>query len=197
MALILLVLSTFVTSLRFHRLSAGCSGFRRETRHAGHVIRLQVPDSGFLAKIGLVVFLVGELEGLLKSDLVRFHPLLPPALDFATPQGRSVTAKTTKQLGLYFVAHAPKSTDAAVAEYYRVGGEALVEIGPKRNAMLHSQPGIDGNDPQRKLRLMRWRHDNGERSEAFIISDEWLDEFVAQIMTLRREVVAARPTPPS
>lgn len=158
---------------------------------------IQVPDSGYLSKIGLVVFLVGELEALLKTDLVRLHGLMPPPLDFATPEGRSVTAMTTMQLGKYFVAHGPKSSDARVAEYYRVGGEALVDIAPKRNAMLHSQPGIDGNDPEQRLRLMRWRHDEGPRAEAHMISDEWLDQLIEQIVSLRSEVVAVRPTPPS
>jgi hypothetical protein len=160
-------------------------------------IPLQVPDARFLARIGMVVFLVADLEGLLKSDLVRFHPLLPPELDFGRPQGQAVTGMTTAQLGKYFIAHAPKSIDPAVAEYYRVGGEGLVEIAPKRNAMLHSQPGVDGYDPEKKLRLLRWKISETNYEAPHMISDEWLEELIARIQVIRGEVVACRPSPPS
>jgi hypothetical protein len=142
------------------------------------------------------VFLVAELEGLLKTDLVRLHPVLPPELDFAGPEGQAVTGMTTAQLGKYFIAHAPKSTSPAAAEYYRVAGEALIEISPKRNAMLHSQPGVDGDDPQQKLRLIRWRINAKKYEPAHMISDEWLDQLIEQIQVIRRNVVACRPTQP-
>lgn len=160
------------------------------------MIPLQIPDRGFLQRIGLVVFLVAELEGLLKTDLVRFHPLLPPELDFGGPQGQAVTGMTTAQLGKYFVAHAPKSTDPEVADYYRVGGEALVEIAPNRNAMLHSQPGVDGYDPDQKLRLLRWRVSETKYEAPHMISDEWLDQFADRLQILRDQVMATRPSPP-
>ncbi len=66
------------------------------------MIPLQIPDAGFLRRIGLVVFLVSELEGLLITDLVRFHSVLPPKLDFATMEGMRVTGMTTTQMGKYF-----------------------------------------------------------------------------------------------
>jgi hypothetical protein len=160
------------------------------------LIPLQIPDHDYLGRIGLVVYLVAELEGLLKGDLVRFHPLLPPELDYGKPQGQTVTGMTTKQLGKYFIAHAPKSTDPAVAEYYRVGGEGLVEIAPKRNAMLHSQPGVDGYDPEQKLRLLRWKISVTNYEAPHMISDEWLDELIARIQVIRGELVARRPSPP-
>lgn len=159
-------------------------------------IPLQVPDRDFLGRIGLVVFLVAELEGLLKTDLVRFQHLLPLELDYGQPGGWKVTEMTTMQLGKYLIAHAPNSTNAAVAEYYRVGGEALVAIAPKRNAMLHSQPGVDGWDPQKRLRLMRWRISVTNYEAPHMISDEWLDELIAQIQALRQQVVNARPDLP-
>lgn len=158
------------------------------------MIPLQIPDAGFLRRIGLVVFLVSELEGLLITDLVRFHPVLPPRLDFATMEGMRVTGMTTTQMGKYFVDHALQSTDPQVAEYYRAGGEALVEIGPKRNAMLHARPGVDGHDPAQKLRLIRWRIGTETQNESHMISDEWLDELTQRIQKLRREVVAIRPS---
>lgn len=156
----------------------------------------QIPDGGFLRRIGLVVFLVAEFEGLLVYDLVRFQSLLPPELDFKTMEGMRVTGKTTYQMGKYFLDHAPKITDPQVAGYYRAGGEALMEIGPKRNAMLHTRPGIDGHDPHKKLRLVRWRIGSDTQSEAHMISDEWLDQLIERLQVLRREVVACRPLAP-
>lgn len=164
----------------------------------GEVFPLQIPEPEYLSKVGLVVFLVAELEGILITDLVRFHPLLPPKLDFSTLQGMKVAGMTTTSMGKYFLAHAPDSTDAGVAEYYRTGGQALVEIGPKRNAMLHARPGVDGGDPQKKLRLLRWRPDEDrEKSETHMISDEWIDELIGRIIEIRTSVVASRPTQPN
>jgi hypothetical protein len=157
-------------------------------------IPLQVPDRDFLGRIGLVVYLIAELEGLLKNDLLRFHRWLPVELDYGKPGGYAVTRMTTRQLGEYFIAHAPKSTDADLAEYYRLGGEALVEVAPRRNAMLHSQPGIDGLDPEKKVRLMRWRISETNFEAPHMISDEWLDEVIQRTQELRRQVVGARPT---
>jgi hypothetical protein len=160
------------------------------------VIPLQVPDAGFLQRIGLVVFLVSELEGWLITDLVRFHSVLPPGLDFATMEGMRVTGMTTTKMGRYFLDHAPATTDSRVAEYYRVGGQALLEIGPKRNAMLHARPGVDGYDPEQKLRLVRWRIGTEKQNETHMISDAWLDEFVRRLRDLRDVVLAARPDTP-
>jgi len=159
-------------------------------------IPLVIPDRNFLGRLGMVVFLVSELEGLLKGDLIRFHALLPTELNYGQPKGQRVTGMTTNELGEYFIAHAPKSTDPAVAEYYRVGGEALVEIAPKRNAMLHSIPGVDGNDPQQKLRLLRWKISGKNYEAPHMISDEWLDGVIHDIQVLRARVVAARPLSP-
>ncbi len=160
------------------------------------MIPLQIPDAGFLRRIGLVVFLVSELEGLLITDLVRFHSVLPPKLDFATMEGMRVTGMTTTQMGKYFLDHAPDSTDPRVAEYYRAGGEALSEIGPKRNAMLHARPGVDGDDPEQKLRLIRWRIGSESQNETHMISDEWLDDLVDRLRDLRGRVLSARPRTP-
>ncbi|QZH65025.1 hypothetical protein [Mycolicibacterium farcinogenes] len=82
-----------------------------------------------------------------------------------------------------------------VAEYYRTGGQALIEIGPKRNAMLHARPGIDEHDTDKKLRLLRWRfHEDREKSEIHMISDEWGDDLIGRIVEIRSNVVASRPT---
>lgn len=161
------------------------------------MIPLQVPDDDFLRRVGLVVFLVSELEGLLVYDLVRFHPVLPSELDFATMQGMRVTGMTTTQMGKYFLEHAPKSSNSQVAKYYCAGGDALVEIGPKRNAVLHARPGIDGEDPEQKLRLVRWRIASETETETHMISDQWLDELIDRLRELRGRVLTARPDSPA
>jgi hypothetical protein len=61
---------------------------------------------------------------------------------------------------------------------------------------LHSQPGVDGWDPQKRLRLMRWRISVTNYEAPHMISDEWLDELIAQIQALRQQVVNARPDLP-
>lgn len=156
---------------------------------------LQVPEADYLSKVGLVVFLVAELEGLLITDLIRFHHSLPPQLDFSTFEGMRVAGMTTSNMGEYFVKHSRSCTDHRVAEYYRTGGQALIEIGPKRNAMLHARPGIDGHDPDNKLRLLRWRfHEDREKSEIHMISDEWVEGLISQIIAIRSRVVTSRPT---
>lgn len=148
---------------------------------------LEIPDVVFLTKVGLVVFLVAEFEGQLKTDLVRFLPVLPPELNVYAEKGYGLEAMTTRQLGQYLVAHAPKCSSPQVAEYYRVGGEALIEIAPKRNAMLHSQPAVDGHDPEGKLRLMRWGGGRKTYEPSRMISDEWLDDVTRLIQTLRHQ----------
>lgn len=152
-----------------------------------------VPEGDYLQKIGLIVFLVSEFEGTLLYDLLRLEPHLPLALNFSTIEGMRITGMTTQQMGKYFAKHAADITDVRVAEYYRVGGAALEEIGPKRNAMLHSRPGFDGDDPVKRLRLVRMRIDGPERSEGFLIGDKRLDELIERLDVLRRQVEIVRP----
>jgi len=149
------------------------------------------PADDYLRDVGLVVWLVAELEGTLIYDLMSHQANVPPELDLMTVEGMRLTGMTCGDMGKYFVKHSKRITDPRVAEYYRVGGEALVEIGPKRNAMLHSRPGIDGHDPEKKLRLLRLRMKPTTASEAHVISDEWLDEFIGRLDVLRRQVEAA------
>lgn len=159
---------------------------------------LQTPDDAFLRRIGLVVFLVAEFEGLLMYNPVRFHSVLPPELRLVSEMSLTIPALTTSKLGEYFVAHAKNITESETAAYYDAGGRALIEIGPKRNAVLHSRPGVDGTDPQNKLRLIRMRPDlRSEKYEAFKIDDLYLDGLVSRIVELRQHATAVRHAPPT
>jgi hypothetical protein len=151
------------------------------------------PDDAYLRKIGLFVFAVAELEGMLVYDLVRLRDRLPPDMDLFGPEGGKVTGKTTIKLGEHFTKAAPKISDPVIAEYYRVGGEALLNIGPRRNALLHSHPGLDSVGPDANLRLMRMRWQRGGDHELHLISDEWLDLTLELIAALRAQVEAVRP----
>jgi len=159
-------------------------------------IPLRIPDRDYLAKIGEIVFLVSELEGLLKGDMYRFHDQLPAELDISGREGRKVTTMTTHQLGAYFVEHAPKCKDLGVERYFCQAGEVLKKIAKKRNSVLHSVPAIDGGDPSGRLRLGRVKL-TPTKSEIHVLSDEWLDEFKSEIRTLRASVVSARPVKPT
>ncbi|MGO4443085.1 hypothetical protein AB4Z42_06975 [Mycobacterium sp. 2YAF39] len=157
---------------------------------------MELPDQPYLARIGMVVFLVADLESVLKGDLVRFQSVLPTDLDFNTQFPR-LTGKTTTKLGQWLIDLASEIGDAEVGGYFRRGGEALLEIAPKRNAMLHSWIGVDGRDPRERVRLLRWRINETEYEEPHMVSDEWLDELISQIRTLRKGLVSSRPPLPA
>lgn len=155
-----------------------------------------MPDGQYLQKLGILVYLVSEFEGMLMFDLPRFQSKLPPELNFFTMQGMQLTGKTTTKIGEYLMRHSTNSTDPEVAAYFHAGGKALTDIGPYRNAVLHARPGVDGNDPGKKLRLIRWKVSSETDFETRMISDEWLDSLLVQIGVLRSQVVALRPQQP-
>lgn len=160
------------------------------------LMKIDLPDGQYLMKIGLLVYFVSEFEGMLITDLPRFQSVLPPELNFFTLEGMRVTGMTTTSLGKYLMKHSARSSDPEVAAYFHAGGKALTDIGPYRNAVLHARPGIDGNDPQQRLRLLRFRVGSETDSEMHMISDEWLDSLLVQIGVLRMQVIALRPEQP-
>jgi hypothetical protein len=155
-------------------------------------MRTPTPEVEYVHKVGQVVFLVAYVEGMLIHDLPRFQiqKSAPPELDLL-----KVTGMTTRNLGEYIAAHAPKCTDPVVAAYLLAGGRALVEIAPQRNGMLHAQPAEDGDDPNHPLRLLRWRVEGArpEDSEVFMISHDWLDRLTERIDDIVGELSEIRP----
>jgi hypothetical protein len=112
---------------------------------------------------------------------------VPPELELMKLSGM-----TTRRMGDYLVTHAPKSTDAQLAECLAAGGRALVEIAPQRNAMLHSRPVTDPDDPESRTGLLRW-HIEKDPQEVHLISDEWLDRLVERIDDIQAELNTLRP----
>jgi hypothetical protein len=155
-------------------------------------MRTPTPEVEYVHKVGQVVFLVAYVEGMLIHDLPRFQiqKSAPPELDLL-----KVTGMTTRNLGEYIAAHAPKCTDPVVAAYLLAGGRALVEIAPQRNGMLHARPAEDGDDPNHPLRLLRWRVEGArpEDSEVFMISHDWLDRLIERIDDIVGELSEIRP----
>lgn len=140
-------------------------------------IRTPLPEPEYLQKVGLVVYLVAFVEGLLIWDLPRLAHLIPPELEIMKVSGMS-----TAQLGKYFIAHAPRCTDERVMAYFDAGGRVLVEIAPSRNGILHARPGQDGDDPVQRLRLIRWRvAEDDPSSEAYVVDDDRLDTLIVRI----------------
>jgi hypothetical protein len=156
----------------------------------GHtpVMRTHVPEDNYLRKLGLVVELVASVEGLLIHAVPQFQHLVPPELNLMKLSGM-----TTHRMGEYLVAKGKKSTDPQVAAYFVAGGKALVEIAPQRNAMLHARPVTDGDDPEHRIRLLRWRVEEGVSEEVHLISDDWLDRLVERIDDIQVELNAIRP----
>lgn len=155
------------------------------------VDRIGVEDA-YLRKLGLVVFNVATIEGMLIYDLVRFRHVVPPELDFMTPTGMQITAMTTRRVGEYLAAHAPNCSNAAVASYLGTGGKRLIEIAPSRNAMLHSRPGIDATDPNQPLRLLRFVP-KPDFEDPGVIHDDWLDAFICRLGEIFTELERLRP----
>jgi len=143
-------------------------------------LRTHVPEDAYLRKIGLVAYMVTSLEGLLLFDLPRLESVLPPQLHVS-----SLAGKTTQTLGEKLVKHAPEIADPEVADYLTVGGRALLELAPQRNAVLHARPATDGRG---RTRLYRWRP-----PDAHFIDDDWLDRLIQRLDDLQNDLNGLRP----
>ena len=153
-------------------------------------MRTPAPETEYLQKLGQVVFLVAYVEGMLVHDLPRLRALIPGELNLM-----KVSGMTTRQMGDFFIKYGAKSTDSEVAAYLTAGGTVLVEIAMKRNGMLHARPAEDGDDADHPVRLLRWRveEEKPDKSEVFVISHRWLDDFIDRLDDVVGELSALRP----
>lgn len=142
--------------------------------------RTHLPEDEYLRRIGLVVYMVASVEGLLLFDLSRLADTLPPQLT-----AESLAGSTTARIGQALLAHAPLCSDPAVVSYLTAGGHALLEIGSNRNAVMHARPATDLDG---RTRLYRWR-----LPEAHVIEDAWLDQLARRIDQLQVELNSLRP----
>ena len=140
-----------------------------------------LPDDGYLRKIGLVVYLVSSLEGLLLLDLPRLETAIPAELSV-----KGLAGKTTLKVGLELVKYAPQCSSREVEVYLEAGGNALLEVAPQRNALLHARPATDEHGP---LRLFQRR-----MLEAHLVNDTWLERLIQRIEDLQVELNALRPS---
>lgn len=154
-------------------------------RAAGYVGRVisafATPGDAYLQRIGELAYGVSSLEWTLLGDLHRLSAHLPTDLTVANLAGR-----TTGGIAQRLRAAVPSVAHGATALYLSTGADALAEVSEIRNAVLHARPAtIDGQQ-----RLYRWR---SRPSEAYAITDEWLDENLRRIAELSRAVRAVRP----
>lgn len=127
-----------------------------------------------------MVYSVASIEGLLIFDL----PRMPTTIDGLTP--KALAGKTTTTIGKRLIDLSPSASDRTWQDYLFRGGQALEDLGPKRNAVLHARPAtIDGQQ-----RLHRWRLDP---TEVMSISTAHLDGILDDIEDHRRDLNRLRP----
>lgn len=120
------------------------------------------------------------VSGLLILDVPRL-PTPVPGLSPAELAGR-----TTRSIGQALVSRSSDVEDATWRQYLHRGGEALIELGPMRNAVLHSRPATVNE----RQRLHRWRIDP---TEVVTISLEHLHGLLDAIEVHRRALDVLRP----
>ena len=139
------------------------------------------PEDKYLAKVGQLAYAVSHLEWLILGDLSR-HPDLPASLTVANRAGR-----TTGGIAAYVRRAASDVAQHEVRDWLLVGARRLEQAAAIRNHLLHARPAtVDG-----KQRLHRWRLQK-EVTDAFTISDDWLDEQLRTIEWMHFEVDALR-----
>lgn len=138
------------------------------------------PEDEYLLQVGRVVYSVASIEGLLIFDLSR----MPEKVEGLSP--KTLAGKTTTTIGRRFLELAPAVSDQPWQNYLRRGGEALQDLGPKRNSVLHARPAtIDGEQ-----RLHRWRV---EPTEIMPISLAHLEQMLDEVKAHRRALNRLRP----
>ena len=117
---------------------------------------------------------------MLLSDLHRLEAAIPRQLNVG-----GLAGKTTAKLGLEFLKYAPCCSRREVELYLEAGGNALVEMAPQQDALLHARPVTDEHGP---ARLFPWR-----LPEAHFVNNPWLDRLIQRLDDLQVELNALRP----
>lgn len=138
------------------------------------------PDDGYLNQLGRVVYSIASLEGSLLFDL----PRMPEAVGGLSPQ--DLAGYPTTLIGKRLVALAPSIRNESWRRYIERGGEALVDLGPRRNSVLHARPATIAGEQ----RLHRWRI---KPREIMPITTRYLDELLEQIEAHRTNLNRLRP----
>lgn len=138
------------------------------------------PEDEYLLQVGRVVYSVASIEGLLIFDLSR----IPTSVEGLSP--RALAGRTTTAIGRCLLERARSVPDQLWQDYLARGGEALADLGPKRNSVLHARPAtIEGEQ-----RLHRWRL---EPTEIMSISMAHLDQILDEVEAHHRDLTRLRP----
>lgn len=138
------------------------------------------PEDEYLLLLGKVIYSISSVEGLLIFDL----PRMPVAVKGLTPQ--HLAGVTTTTIGSRLIGGAPSVADPSWRAYLLRGGQALKDLGPKRNRVLHARPAtIDG-----RQRLHRWRLNP---PEVVSITPAHLVELLDEVEDHRRVLQSLRP----
>lgn len=136
------------------------------------------PAPNYVTLLGKVAYGIAAIEGLLIFDLPRM-PLTVPGL---TPG--DLAGDTTTGIGKKLTAGAAQAQDPAWTAYLERGGDALVDLGPRRNDVLHARPAtIDGQQM-----LHRWRPPLAQP-----IDVAFLEDLLDRIEAHRKDLTALRP----
>jgi len=144
--------------------------------------RVPFPDDSYVTLIGRVAYAISYVEWLLLGDLSRL-PDLPEQLTVG-----SLAGKPTGRIASEVDAHLPAVPDPEVRRFLSVSAQALHDLAPLRNHILHARPAtIDGAQ-----RLNRWRLLPDGSGEAFQIDEAFLqsvldraDEAITDIYRVR------------
>jgi hypothetical protein len=139
------------------------------------------PEDDYLMQLGKVVYAIASIEGLLILDLPRMENSV------AGLSVEELAGKTTTEIGKRLVDLAPSIGEQGWRAYLTRGGEALLDLGPKRNSVLHARPAtIEGH-----RRLHRWRINP---TEIMPISSDYLSELLNEIDTHHQALNRLRPS---
>ena len=141
-----------------------------------------LPEASYLAAIGELAYEVNDLEWLVLGDLDRLAPRLPPGADAAALAG-----ETTWTIGRRIEEAAGAVVDDEVRAWLEVCAGALKQVAILRNDVLHARP---ATAPDGEQRLRRWYP---AKQKDLFITDDWLDDALAQVRRLRDDVVRFRP----
>lgn len=140
------------------------------------------PEDDYLLLLGKLVYAVGYLEWLPLGDLSGLD--VPPALKLTALEGQT-TSDIGKRLTdpdlLAGVA------DSAARGWLEEAGRDLLEVAPKRNAVLHARPATHPKEDQRLHRR------DPKTQETYWITNVYLDQLLADIYERLRRLNERRP----
>lgn len=128
------------------------------------------PDTKYLAKIGALVHAVGSLEWLIMSDLESLGAKVPAEYRLEKLAGMT-TGDMSRAIRKAATLDDFRGLHEDIREYVTTAADALDAMSKHRNDVLHARPAFRDGKPV----LLRFK-----AGVNFVITDEWLDDKVAQ-----------------